>query len=1049
MRAMALDWMAAALRSWLLALVFWPLGAHAALSVMPHHTDGIVMQLRSSILLDEKDLIGPFPSKECSSLDDGPFCEGFSEFGQIRAKREMTPRGEVEGESVFLAAGDQHESAQFVVDGVLSHRVQNRNKEAFDWSLETFKTFSSYVSRVGGDTLAGQNAATFGSNSEHQKPASARSGAQCFRLAFNRLPLGVFQPYVPANFSVGLPSSLAASWEGLWEPVHRSRGVSRETLPWRTQLALRTSLGYLRFQQPVVLRRLLVAVRAGDISAARWGEDALICGRLTSASQEKKQSTKKWCVNLDQVAATALEEYTDRYGAPDPEDFIDFDVGNSVHAIDEVAILAAPPDSIHVALVEVMATPPSHPRHSTATYRKVVLLRRPTSSESEQVEPVLTTVARDAVLWDLNEVLKHQMKLRNRSRGSKASKASGSRKQQPTSKAQGLGSFQEMLRELKAGLLDLPRGVSLARLKKEVVTLVAAAKEIQDEDVLRHSKIESLLQQRLQEKRLDGLMALQALWRQRGPVAQSSADDDMTRSADQAAEEIDVSATETPASTPRPKPKPGTARRKALEKMKQGLAQALLSKHGLDKESEASDSSGQQEAVAGLLERLQGLSPSDIAEKLKTYGLASDVRDEDSAPASTEEYLETLLGSIPPELKKLMEPVLKKDKGKKVSAFEIGQKVQRRDGGTGPWREGFVTSVDPLKVTVGIRDPEARGYKWDEVRRIPEEEDVDAMRKDIEASSQSILDELLAGSFGEGPSEREPSDEEKLAGEEWADAAAEALSEASDGLAFKTKEFQKKQKNMFDAIGGKDSMAFEMNVEGGKLEFKVVQGDSMLKALAKQLGKAKNGASESTEQDVEKEASEDGEEASSTVDQLKAKLTSQLAAMAQNAAADSSASVSGEEAVQVDAESVRAVTSALHENIQEVFQQALRSQGLEDGGDADDESSETNKKKNVKMQVHVLNMDENGQIDPGQGGLAKMIQSMMSAQNDQDPVTLTGFETNDDSATEALQKSLDMSNVAEAMQAMLGQATQLEQRARSQGDTGDDGPAPGDEIVSL
>jgi hypothetical protein len=103
-----------------------------------------------------------------------------------------------------------------------------------------------------------------------------------------------------------------------------------------------------------------------------------------------------------------------------------------------------------------------------------------------------------------------------------------------------------------------------------------------------------------------------------------------------------------------------------------------------------------------------------------------------------------------------------------------------------------VTSVDPLKVTVGIRDPEARGYKCDEVRRIPEEEDVDAMRKDIEASSESILDELLEGSFGEGPSEREPSDEEKLAGEEWADAAAEALSEASDGLAFKTKEFQKK-----------------------------------------------------------------------------------------------------------------------------------------------------------------------------------------------------------------------------------------------------------------
>ena len=52
------------------------------------------------------------------------------------------------------------------------------------------------------------------------------------------------------------------------------------------------------------------------------------------------------------------------------------------------------------------------------------------------------------------------------------------------------------------------------------------------------------------------------------------------------------------------------------------------------------------------------------------------------------------------------------------SRYVVGQKVERRDKGK-EWSTGLVTSVDPLKVTVyGEEKPDAKGYRWDEVRPI-------------------------------------------------------------------------------------------------------------------------------------------------------------------------------------------------------------------------------------------------------------------------------------------------------------------------------------------
>jgi len=54
-----------------------------------------------------------------------------------------------------------------------------------------------------------------------------------------------------------------------------------------------------------------------------------------------------------------------------------------------------------------------------------------------------------------------------------------------------------------------------------------------------------------------------------------------------------------------------------------------------------------------------------------------------------------------------------------TTSVAVGEKVERRDNG-GTWGTGFVTSMVPLKVSV-FDDPAAKGYTWDEVRKLPPE----------------------------------------------------------------------------------------------------------------------------------------------------------------------------------------------------------------------------------------------------------------------------------------------------------------------------------------
>ena len=61
-------------------------------------------------------------------------------------------------------------------------------------------------------------------------------------------------------------------------------------------------------------------------------------------------------------------------------------------------------------------------------------------------------------------------------------------------------------------------------------------------------------------------------------------------------------------------------------------------------------------------------------------------------------------------------------------SFKVGERVMRRERGK-EWKPGYVTQVDPLRVTYDIEDPKKNGFRWDEVRKMDEE---DMRKMDVE-----------------------------------------------------------------------------------------------------------------------------------------------------------------------------------------------------------------------------------------------------------------------------------------------------------------------------
>lgn len=69
----------------------------------------------------------------------------------------------------------------------------------------------------------------------------------------------------------------------------------------------------------------------------------------------------------------------------------------------------------------------------------------------------------------------------------------------------------------------------------------------------------------------------------------------------------------------------------------------------------------------------------------------------------------------------------------KAEPYHLGEVVERRDTGK-EWCTGYVTSVDPLKVTYSDENPLAQGYTWEEVRKKAGRVDIalDADATDVE-----------------------------------------------------------------------------------------------------------------------------------------------------------------------------------------------------------------------------------------------------------------------------------------------------------------------------
>merc|ERR1719261_2276611 len=151
----------------------------------------------------------------------------------------------------------------------------------------------------------------------------------------------------------------------------------------------------------------------------------------------------------------------------------------------------------------------------------------------------------------------------------------------------------------------------------------------------------------------------------------------------------------------------------------------------------------------------------------------------------------------------------------------------------------------------------------------------------------------------------------------------------------------------------------------------------------------------------------------------------------------------GDETVQeVNTEGVREVTRVLHQNIQDAFRTHFQKQ-LDTEGESEDADGN---KKEVKVQVHVLKMDEAGQIDPSNAGIAQMLQSMLGEGGQQQTATidLTTEAENVDLAAAmdgetAQTAGIDASNIAEALKAMLGQTTGVQMATGSEEEeSGDD-----------
>eukprot|EP00811_Abedinium_folium_P019474 NODE_2841_length_2134_cov_10.116094.p1 GENE.NODE_2841_length_2134_cov_10.116094~~NODE_2841_length_2134_cov_10.116094.p1 ORF type:complete len:620 (-),score=204.71 NODE_2841_length_2134_cov_10.116094:274-2109(-) len=478
---------------------------------MPDHVDHVVLWLRSRILLDEKDLSGPAPPRVCSSLDDGPFCAPLELFlaESHRGARAHGPLSHDVSSSGLFGLGER-EVARIVADGVLPQRWKAQHAEAFDWGADTKANFLHIVRYFVETEMP----------TKKMLQSSARGSVQCFRLALGALP--PHASVVPADFSAGLPASIAASWSGEWRVDAEPRSAE---IPWTTRLELRTGVGSVSFPHPVVAQHVLIGVPVAarcDADGACWGAGALVCGRL--------KGKERWCAALGELAARLA---ADEEGSS-AETLRYVDVGNSLLAVDRIVVIASPSDAVRLALIEVSVTLPSRlgVRERRGGEDWVLLLTRPPHAASApHVEPMLVTVSPDAAVWDLNEVLQQHMVVRPPPAAAAAAAAASAVSAAAVTVAAALTAGAQGHAGLVSAATHAARAAHGKR-RGDRETHLSVQKE-----GLMHNTVEALLQDQIREQGLDGLLALQAFFQHlpertsllasfRSPGAAGRSDDD-------------------------------------------------------------------------------------------------------------------------------------------------------------------------------------------------------------------------------------------------------------------------------------------------------------------------------------------------------------------------------------------------------------------------------------------------------------------------------------------------------------------------------------------
>jgi len=155
--------------------------------------------------------------------------------------------------------------------------------------------------------------------------------------------------------------------------------------------------------------------------------------------------------------------------------------------------------------VEVLATVQSDPiPGSPPSSRKVVLLRR--GQSRPHVEPVLVEVSQDAALWSMNDVIRQNLRLRDASDESnrRPIRAPASVASQPES-----GNFEDLLQDLRTGLLDFPLGMGADVIRDELWLFFGLLRKFGG---VVTGTFDQLVHRFLHEFHLDTLLSLQASW---------------------------------------------------------------------------------------------------------------------------------------------------------------------------------------------------------------------------------------------------------------------------------------------------------------------------------------------------------------------------------------------------------------------------------------------------------------------------------------------------------------------------------------------------------